>query len=469
MLTLPFALSRDDGNAITCFMAQVQRRVIFVTFACLLIFIGVNLLIFAVLFLTGSDLNDGSVMVHNFIICATFIAPFLAMSGLPKDLDAIEKKNKVETFLITKVMAPFTLAYAAVIAIYAIKIIILRTLPEGEIANMCAPFIMIAGYVYLFGWDHAQNSNAMQFLKKRFPLIITPPIFLLTISAGIRIHDYGVTEERYLLLLILALGSITALLLAFKPRTKPFTLYGLIAALLMVSCIGPLSMTTTSHWSQMHRLTELLRPYDLINQQGQIIKADDDIDWTEGDLIRFSNIVSYLSNDQRQSLLRKHIPTLPEDMTLYSKSVSAHLNIPYKGYDTAPYYADYEYVSYHFITDKKGLSVSGFDAVFDASIYREEDEQRFILPDAPSQAITVTMPSAVDNIITINDSDIHLTDIFQTMIEKGEDSNEQDLTVNATLKTGQNIRLIFTQLGAKVFEDKIININNLKFYLLIKN
>ena len=191
----------------------------------------------------------------------------------PLDLTSgIQQLGKI---LCTYLFLPLMSAYLLILYIYQFQVLFsgFQEAPR----NMMSPLVLAAAAMLLIGMLIADQLRAPEnasmeggekapgiFLKVSpwLPVLFLPLMPMSAWAVGIRIDQYGLTEFRYLrMLLIVALSVIFALGTLQHFRKKPQPLMGIIAtfgAIAIMASFGPLSASAVSERSQRQRLIAAL-------------------------------------------------------------------------------------------------------------------------------------------------------------------------------------------------------------------
>ena len=195
------------------------------------------------------------------------IAPVSALAFAPRSFtDTLTERDRSDfimraaSALVKFVLVPLLLVYTAILYAYAIKIAIESTLPKGTLGSMVVGYLMVGAATLLVGYPIRDTGGTLVRLFWRYWVWLAAlPVMLLFIAVYRRIADYGVTEERYLMVLI----SVWALALAvirlrrgenFDLRLVP----GVLALLLLAASFGPGGAIGFSIMSQRAELEKLL-------------------------------------------------------------------------------------------------------------------------------------------------------------------------------------------------------------------
>lgn len=140
---------------------------------------------------------------------------FIALEDGPKQYGENSFPARLSQWVITPAFAVYTLFLAA----YAVKICVQWSLPRGGVAGMCLGWCVAAAYVsvaYRSGW-----LTHWKWLPALRPVAVLP-LTLMWIAVFRRIHDYGLTTDRYFLMLCAAVATVFFILLMVRGNHRYF-------------------------------------------------------------------------------------------------------------------------------------------------------------------------------------------------------------------------------------------------------
>jgi hypothetical protein len=194
-------------------------------------------------------------------VCGFLVAPLAVVMLLPAaraDLDSNQPGFALWGRLCQWALVPIGFLFTAILAAYAIRILIERELPDGMVALtvLALGCYGLAAQWMLEPW-RADRAWATAF-SRIFPMAF--PIFsiLLFMALARRIEDYGFTTERYAALAIAIWIVVCCLVALIRRSASPAFAPGLLAAFCLVAAFGPLSSQEVCLRSQTHQLEKLL-------------------------------------------------------------------------------------------------------------------------------------------------------------------------------------------------------------------
>lgn len=277
---------------------------------------GVSAALGAVDYLFGVDVDE-DVYSNLWALSLIVFAPVYALSWVPSRYEYSESDCHAPAqlaFVINWVLAPLVCVYLLILYAYFIKIAFTWELPRGQLSYLVSAFGGVGVVTYLMGWPLRESGGALlrPIYKLFFPALLIP-VAMQAASIYLRIDQYGVTEDRYLIALSTLWLAGLAVAYTFKrPPLKYIT--GSLAILLFFSAFGPFSAPNVSERSQLSRL-ELLLVQNEILVNGRIVKTEKEVSFEDRQSI--SSIVSFLDARNREDQLKAWLE-LDDDQDLPS-------------------------------------------------------------------------------------------------------------------------------------------------------
>ncbi|MGH1456899.1 MAG: DUF4153 domain-containing protein [Alphaproteobacteria bacterium] len=232
------------------------------------------------------------------------LGPVYALSWVPRQFEFTEDDCRDPaglSFIVNWISAPMAIVYLCILYAYFGKIIIDQEVPKGILAYMISGFVGAGVVTYLVSWPLRESGSVQLrlFHKVFFPALIIPVGFHF-FAIWERISAYGVTEQRYFILItavwfmIIALGNV-------KGKMPIKAIPASLAILLVFASFGPWGAVSISGISQFARLESLLVKNELL-VDGNIIKRDEDSVSRE-DQISIGSIIDYLCQTDRDAMI----------------------------------------------------------------------------------------------------------------------------------------------------------------------
>lgn len=193
------------------------------------------------------------------------------------------------------VLLPLVTAYLLILYAYMFKIIFTAHWPVGWVAWMVMAFAVtgILALLLIFPLRNEEGNTWIRSYSRFFYFALLPLIVLLFCAIYKRVAPYGITEQRYFLL-VLALWLLFIALYFLVSRWKDIRLVPLSLCLLaFISCWGPWGAFSVSLHSQEGRLKGLLGNYGLM-ADGKIVTGKPGVQVAMKDRKAISSVIDYL-------------------------------------------------------------------------------------------------------------------------------------------------------------------------------
>ena len=203
--------SGTTQNAVWLFNARLGLAAVLSVIIGLIFAGGLSAIVASLNYLFNVEIDD-TAYEHIWTTGVTLIGPIYGLTLVPanlhEELVLADEGNLLErgvAAIINYVLVPLAVIYAAILHIYAAKIAVTWELPKGQIGTMVMlfGFGMAATYLVARPWAQRGTKLLKWFLVSWYWFTIAPSA-LLAIAVWTRISDYGVTPERYGLVVVFA-------------------------------------------------------------------------------------------------------------------------------------------------------------------------------------------------------------------------------------------------------------------------
>ncbi len=203
------------------------------------------------------------------VIVNTLFNTWFFLSGVPDDFKILneytEYPQQLKVFT-QFVLMPLVTLYLVILYAYEVKLAIEWHLPRG-IASFLVLAFSIAGIFSLLLIHPIREKSGNQWIKiyaKFFFIALLPLLALLFISIGLRVSQYGITENRYVILMLAfwLLGTSIYGLITKNKSIKSIPI-SLAVVLLFAGFMPFLNAFDVSHWQQNRILEQLLVKNDI--------------------------------------------------------------------------------------------------------------------------------------------------------------------------------------------------------------
>lgn len=182
--------------------------------------------------------------------------PLLCCSLLSEDWVFTDGETPVQ-IIVDRVLSTTLVIYAAILYGYMVRILIRWELPNGGVAYLVLAFLCIALVCYLLRL--LAKSRHYEWFYRAFPAIAVAPLVLLWIGNFRRIGEYGLTDDRFYLLVLSALVTVfVAMLVWEKSRRFQLMVLLLAAAAILFTFVPGIRSKDFGIRSQQARLEKML-------------------------------------------------------------------------------------------------------------------------------------------------------------------------------------------------------------------
>jgi hypothetical protein len=259
--------------------------------------------------------------VWYFLACIFNTSFFLA--GLPENIKELDNDTSylkgLKTFT-QYVLLPLVSVYLLILYAYIARVIIEWKLPKGLVSYLVIGY-SVAGIFSLLLIYPIRNNDENKWIKifsRWFYFALYPLIILLCISIFNRIAEYGITENRYFILVIaIWLFCIASYFLMNKNeniKVIPISL----AFIAFFSSFGPWGAFSVSEHSQMSHLQDILTKNKILVNGKIDEKNEHPVTSEESDEIY--SVIEYLDNSSSLDIIAPWFPDVKLDSIKYGKT-----------------------------------------------------------------------------------------------------------------------------------------------------
>ena len=300
-LIIPYCLKRDNFEL---YCVRLLTNFAITYFYAAVLYLGLAAILFTIskLFMV----QIGRAYFDIWLIVAGIFGPAYFLADVPElrrefQVSAYPKVLKV---LLLYIVVPLLIAYAVILYAYFAKIIITRSWPEGIVAHLVLWYSLISSLVLFFIYPLRDVVKWIPRFLSLFPKMLLPLLAMMFVALGIRIQSYGITENRYFVLLAGFWVTGIVLYYLFSKRIRNIALPISLALIVALSVIGPWSSYSISKLSQGKRFAAILKQYGMF-QGDSIVQPERPLPKTAK-----AEIISILSYFQRNHHLEdlKYLP-----------------------------------------------------------------------------------------------------------------------------------------------------------------
>ncbi|TPN85195.1 DUF4153 domain-containing protein [Aquimarina algicola] len=260
------------------------------------LYIGLILALSALRLLFNISIHE-ELYFEIFIIIIGFFNTWFFVSGIPKNLEALEDEkdypNGLRIFA-QYVLLPLLILYLIILYAYGSKILINWDWPKGLVSYLisCVAILGILTLLLIHPYGNLKGNTWIKKFTSGYYFIIIPLIILFFIAIAFRIGDYGITINRYLLIFLGVWLSLISIYFIFGKANIKFIPISL-ATLLTLVLFGPWGMFSISQKSQINRLHHILETHSIIANN----KINNEVFWNL-DSLSYLHSEKSSTNDQ---------------------------------------------------------------------------------------------------------------------------------------------------------------------------
>ncbi|HEY8657466.1 MAG TPA: DUF4153 domain-containing protein [Hanamia sp.] len=291
---IPF-ISNGEINGFWQYNKIIFLRFLSAALYTVVLYLGLILAVLAIDKLFNANI-DSKIYLDLWIILSGIFNTWFFLSGLPANFEELELKKdypKGLKIFTQYVLLPLISVYLVILYAYMSKIIFSAQWPIGWVSYLVIGFSIggIFSLLLIYPVRNDENNKWILIFSRFFYFALFPLIILLFLAVKRRISDYGITEQRYFIL-VLALWLLFIAIYFLFSKSKNIKLIPVSLCLLaLASSFGPWGAFSVSLSNQKQHLKSLLEKYSMLSQ-GKIVKAKDTIPFKDHKQI--SSIINYL-------------------------------------------------------------------------------------------------------------------------------------------------------------------------------
>jgi len=254
-------------------------RLVIGAFYSAVLYIGVALALGAIKLLFDATFDE-DIFAEIFIVIVFIFNTWFFLAGAPlphsTSNQPIEYPKGLKIFT-QFILIPLLLIYLTILYFYGAKILISGDWPEGIVSYMIIAIAILGIFTNLLLYPYQQwkDSSWMNIFYRAYYFLLFPLIILLFLAIGIRVQDYGLTVNRYIICCLGIWLLLVSLYYSSGRKNIKFIPISL-SAFMILSSFGPWGMFSLSEMNQRSRLLKLLSENELM-VDGKIVN---EVKWT---------------------------------------------------------------------------------------------------------------------------------------------------------------------------------------------
>ena len=210
---------------------------------------------------------DGERYAEIWVLIVGVFSPLFFLNRLSHDSDRLEmpvKFPKEIKIFAQYILVPLLTIYFLILYAYTAKILLTGDWPKGMVSWMIIWFSAVGVLAYFFLYPLRKVKVWVQRFGTVFWAALIPQTGMLFYAIFLRINQYGITENRYLVVMfgVWLLGMALYYLCSQKKNLRVVTIS--LFCLLFISSFGPWGAFEVSKNCQLDRLERILVQHELL-------------------------------------------------------------------------------------------------------------------------------------------------------------------------------------------------------------
>lgn len=295
----------------THFVSEMVNKLVNIGFAFVLatiIFAALSSITFAITELFNLNSYDDSLFQRFWVFTIIWAFPVLFLTLENQDsADDSTYLNRIGEMLLNWILSPALIIYTAIIYAYVVYIIIRGEMPNGVVANVAFPYLII-GLAIQAVQLLLQNAK-WQWFYRYYVYLALLPLALVWYAIYIRLSNYGLTEAR----IYLAIGAITLSIcygLLLVQRFAQYRLFSAVSIAVILISVFVLDPQQMAIKDQTQRLDRYLNEHNLLDKNNKIdkeavFKHKQLLGDNHAEIERFDSMVSYVAREFRSKQFKE--------------------------------------------------------------------------------------------------------------------------------------------------------------------
>lgn len=277
------------------------------------LYVGIVLALVSLNLLFDVKIRDQFYFEFWVIIAGLFNTWFFT-AGMPKSLTDLDNDYEYPAGLkifSQYILLPLLMLYLLILYGYGIKIFAAWDWPKGIVSYLivCVAILGILNFLLIYPYSKQKENKWIATFSRVYYVILFPLIIMLFIAINMRIGDYGITINRYIILLLGCWLTLVAIYFAIGKSNIKFIPISLFTVILLTS-FGPWGMFSVSENSQVNRLKAILETHQLL----------------ENNSITKEQAIDSISTNYNHEFKAQNEQLLPDSIKNDIKSILDYLN-----------------------------------------------------------------------------------------------------------------------------------------------
>ncbi|CAA6825629.1 MAG: Unknown protein [uncultured Sulfurovum sp.] len=252
----PFVFKKSNNDIFWQYAQSLIFGFITALFFSIIIYLGLSGALFTIKELFQLNITSFHYGQLAIIIFGIFGMNFF-LSQIPKHPLFIEVRpySKIKHLFVKNILAPMSLIFFIILLIYTLKVLISLKWPEGTLSITIVSFSILAIVSFLFLTPYLKKSISTQRL---IWFAIFFQTLILLVALWIRIEEYGITYNRYLLGMFGTWLLLMSLYFMIFGKAQQKWLFFFLTLFILISQFGDYSIENLSKKSQINKLVKLI-------------------------------------------------------------------------------------------------------------------------------------------------------------------------------------------------------------------
>lgn len=337
---------------------------------------GILAILLSIQYLFNIEMSN--IIAVAIAVILAFFCPCCAMALMPINKEHYDKPLAYSKFLkvlVLYILLPLVCIEAIVLYIYAISILVSWQLPEGGVAYWVFSYAIAASIVWylLMPVFRSEQPSKLKFLDRGFFFSLIPLLVLLFVGLFRRIHDYGFTTNRYIVLVIAIWFMAIAWIMIFRKSRNVTSLLGSLVVISLLVLVGPWSMFSLPMDLQIKRFEQIANEYHLL-ENGKLVPSAEPLSREQN--IALSESIDFFMDTKKyqQDFAERYYGISPAEtdslvnydgLSGFRNMMMYKMNGDYISFYYRTHTSDAEKIYFHFYNYRKNLyDISQYDYAF---------------------------------------------------------------------------------------------------------
>ena len=185
------------------YLQSVLGNKIITIFFSMVFYLGITFIMVVIDALLINFNSNIYINIFSFSVFIFGIILFVSrLKGVDEDLENYEIP-KIIKILLSYIIIPIIVIYSVTLYIYTLKIIFTLKMPKGIVSHLVVWYMIFSLFIIVISTPLVKENVIVRKFRKFFPMVSIPLIIIAFISILSRIMQYGMTENRYIIIILI--------------------------------------------------------------------------------------------------------------------------------------------------------------------------------------------------------------------------------------------------------------------------